>query len=172
MFNAFENFSIFDETPNDNDRLPTVCLYKLHGSLNWFLGESKEKLSIIVNRDKERQPTLPNFIVYPTPFKFKEILGYPYSDLISRFSDAILKHPHPLLLVIGYSFVDSHINKKISSMLASNEHSNIFIVDPRLTLKDISDSLGRDIEQDARVTLLQTSFEKFTAHLKGLGKNE
>ena len=109
-----------------------------------------------------------SFMIYPIPSKAKEILGYPYAELIGKFSDAILKRKHPLLLVIGYSFADSHISTKIASMLANNEHSNLFIVDPKLELDTVSEKLAFSVEKDARVILLQTGFAEFNNVLKEL----
>ena len=112
------------------------------------------------------------FMIYPVPSKAKEILGYPYAELISKFSDALLKRAHPLLLTIGYSFADSHVFTKISSMLENNEHSNLFIVDPNLKLDRVSETLGIAVDKDPRVILLQTGFSEFNKVLKELSRNE
>lgn len=168
MFNAFENFGVFDEVPSKQPR--TIYLYKLHGSLNWFLED--EKLRKKTNWRENESSISQRFMVFPTPSKFKEILGYPYADLISRFSDALLKRTHPLLLVIGYSLIDTHITTKISSMLQNNDRSNLFIIDPHLSQGQISERLGIDASEDGRVTLLQINFEEFTSLLKELSKSE
>ena len=132
VFNGFEKFTIFAEIPSEQFR--TVYLHKLHGSLNWILNQEKTELRKKMNWSETNSSDHKPFMIYPIPSKAKEILGYPYAELISRFSDAILKRKHPLLLVIGYSFADSHISTKIASMLDNNEHSNLFIVDPNMEL--------------------------------------
>jgi len=171
IFDAFEKFDIFEESSSLSSTIPTIHLYKLHGSLNWVLPSENEKiirLTNLNNSDVSQQ-----VMIYPTPSKFKEILGYPYADLISRFSDSLLKKEHrPLLLVIGYSFVDSHIATKVTSMLRDNEHSNLFIIDPFLDQEKISNSLRIDVEKEPKINLLNIKFEEFVNFLKELGKGE
>lgn len=167
VFNAFEMFDVFSET--SSEQFPTVYLHKLHGSLNWLLEEENKELRKKMNWNEIASSDHKRFMIYPIPSKSKEILGYPYADLISRFSDA-LKQEHPLLLIIGYNFTDSHIITKISSMLQSNNHSNLFIVDPFLKLDRILEALNIDAKRDERITLLQTDFARFTDILKELSK--
>lgn len=170
MFNAFEKFSVFGEAPSEQVR--TIYLHKLHGSLNWLLEEEHEELRKKMNWNEIGSRTSKRFMIFPIPSKSKEILGYPYADLISIFSDALLKRTHPLLLIIGYSFTDTHIITKISSMLQNNEHSNLFIVDPSLKLNRLSEALSINAENDERITLLQIDFAGFTNILKELSINE
>lgn len=170
IFNAFENFYLFDEEITGN--LATVLLFKIHGSLNWFLDNSAEKVHKLSISSSDSNSNFESLMIYPTPLKTREILGYPYSDLLSRFSDVLLNNSHPLLLVIGYSFQDSHISSKVSSMLINNSHSNVFIVDPELTLEDVSNSLGGDFTNDKRIKIIKTTFEDFTVLLKEVGKVE
>jgi len=166
MFNAFENFNVFGESPNEE--LWTIYLHKLHGSLNWILEEEHEELRKKMNWNEIGSLTPKRFMIFPIPSKPKEILGYPYADLISKFSDALVKQAHPLLLVIGYNLTDTHIITKISSMLQNNEHSNLFIVDPNLKLDKVSKALGINAKNDARITLFQINFAEFTNLLKEL----
>lgn len=170
IFDAFENFDIFEEqTPSST--LPTVHLYKLHGSLNWILPSENEKIVRLTNLNHDNGSQ--EVMIYPTPSKFKEILGYPYADLISRFSNSLLRKDHrPLLLAIGYSFVDSHIATKITSMLRDNEHSNLFVVDPSLNSEKLSNSLKVEVKKEPKVNLLNLNFEKFVDLLKELSKGE
>jgi hypothetical protein len=169
IFDAFEKFSVFDEPPGELFR--TVYLHKLHGSLNWMLEGKDGGLRKKANWQEIDSCAPKRFMVFPIPSKTGEILGYPYADLISRFSDA-LKRLHPLLLVIGYNFTDTHITAKITTMLKDNERSNLFIVDPCLKLDEVSGALGINAEKDARVTLLQTDFTEFANILKELSTHE
>jgi len=166
VFDGFEKFAVFAESPSE--QLRTVYLHKLHGSLNWILNQEKTELRKKMNWSEIDSSDHKLFMIYPIPSKAKEILGYPYAELISRFSDAILKRKNPLLLVIGYSFTDSHISTKIASMLDNNERSNLFIVDPKMELGKVSEKLGFDTEKDERVILLQTGFVEFNKILKEL----
>lgn len=165
-FNAFEKFSMFDDIQNDDIKI--IKLFKLHGSLNWLYDYAHKELRKKINLNKDDTHGLDKFMIYPVPSKSKEILGYPYADLINIFSNTLLKQTHPLLLTIGYSFADNHIVTKISSMLKENAHANLFIVDPTLTIKQISERIDIDVESDERITLLQTDFNMLTAMLKEL----
>ncbi len=170
MFNGFERFREFNEDRGKQaqNQLRIVYLHKLHGSLNWIFEEEAGEIRKRINW-KDIEPDNPKrFMIFPIPSKSKEILGYPYGDLIGGFSDALLKKANPLLLIIGYNFTDTHITNKISTMLQNNEHSNLFIVDPNLKMESISNKLGIDAKTDARVTLLQLDFVKFIEILKEL----
>lgn len=173
MFNAFEKFSVLSEAPSKQlPTIPTIYLHKLHGSLNWVLEEEHKEIRKKMNWNEVGSHASKRFMIFPIPSKSKEILGYPYADLISKFSDTLLKQAHPLLLVIGYNFTDTHIITKVSSMLQNNEHSNLFIVNPNLKLEVVSKALGISVENDARVTLLQINFAEFTNLLEELSINE
>lgn len=169
VFKGFEKFSTFNELTQDLSR--AVSLYKLHGSLNWVLESEEGNLRKITNWSEDIKSISKRFMVYPIPSKTDEILGYPYSEIINLYSN-MLNQTNPLLLLIGYNFTDSHIVTKISNMLENNEHSNLFVVDPRLELKRISEVLKVKNMDDERITLLQTGFSEFTNKLKELSKNE
>ncbi|HEC93055.1 MAG TPA: hypothetical protein ENI51_08715 [Candidatus Atribacteria bacterium] len=165
IFDAFESFNILRE--NHSTILPTVFLYKLHGSLNWIhYGNNK----IIRTVDKLERENYEKVMIYPTPFKFREILGYPYSDLLSFFSDSISrKSQSPLLIVIGYSLGDSHIISKISNMLKENERSNLFIINPNINFDSISKYLEINEGSHPKVKLINIDFNMFTRMLKEFG---
>jgi len=91
-------------------------LYKLHGSVNWIEDDSHSKLF----RVKEIQEELidsdgdlaKSVMIYPTPLKQNESLGSPYSDLFREFQKKLMQHNN-ILVTVGYSFRDEHINNLI-----------------------------------------------------------
>ncbi|WP_412972948.1 SIR2 family protein [Glaciecola sp. MF2-115] len=104
-----------------------VYLYKLHGSISWIESEDNSFFNI---KEVDVKPNLPsngkNVLIYPTPLKQNKSLGSPYSDLIREFQNKLLLQ-HGVLIVIGYSFSDEHINNAIYSALASNSSLSVIV---------------------------------------------
>jgi len=103
-------------------------LYKLHGSITWRASEPTidDPYGVQwVPFDPESSEPL---LIYPTPAKYGETLGLPYSELFRRFSSA-LSRPQSVLFVIGYGFGDEHVNAIIRQALAVPSFT-LVIVDP------------------------------------------
>ncbi len=91
--------------------------YKLHGSLNWIQSNTNDTLNIygIEKKDKEIIDD-ENVLIFPTPLKEQDTIGFPYSDLFRRFANTI-QQPQSVLITYGYSFGDAHINRIIFEAL-------------------------------------------------------
>ncbi len=91
-----------------------VYLCKLHGSVNWI--EDGETLFPV--RELQAAPTdaAARVLVYPTPAKQSASFAFPYSDLFREFQSRIVRD-QSVLVVIGYSFGDEHINNIIFQAL-------------------------------------------------------
>lgn len=91
--------------------------YKMHGSLNWIQTKEKDTLNIynIEKKDTE-QLDADNVLIYPTPMKESDTIGFPYSELFRRFAN-IIQQPQSVLITYGYSFGDAHINRIIYEAL-------------------------------------------------------
>lgn len=97
-----------------------VYLYKLHGSINWIECEDNSFFNVKeIDVSKDTSPSDKTILIYPTPLKQNRSLGSPYADLIREFKNKLLLQ-HGVLIIIGYSFSDEHINNAIYSALASN----------------------------------------------------
>jgi len=90
-------------------------LYKIHGSLNWIQDNEETKLfrvretqDVTFKGLQERE----NIMIYPTPLKHSATLGSPYSDLFREFQKKLMQNNN-VLVTIGYSFGDEHINNLI-----------------------------------------------------------
>ncbi|GEM_PF-248307 len=90
-------------------------LYKIHGSVNWIEAEGENKLFKV----KEiQEPTFEELkdketiMIHPTPLKYNASLGSPYSDLFREFQKKLMQNNN-ILVTIGYSFSDEHINNLI-----------------------------------------------------------
>lgn len=90
-------------------------LYKIHGSVNWIEEDGENKLFKV----KEiQEPTFDELnekdtiMIHPTPLKYNASLGSPYSDLFREFQKKLMQNNN-ILVTIGYSFSDEHINNLI-----------------------------------------------------------
>ncbi|MBX3072284.1 SIR2 family protein [Candidatus Obscuribacterales bacterium] len=119
-----------DTTEGKVHRLERVLhLYKVHGSLTWKRVEPSwnnpygvEEIPLRgANPDED-------VLVYPTPLKYGEVLGFPYSELFRRFANNVVR-PQSVLFVLGYSFGDEHVNAIIRQALAIPSF-NLVIVNP------------------------------------------
>lgn len=104
-----------------------VYLFKLHGSISWIESDDNSFFNIKeIDVTPNEQPSDKNVLIYPTPLKQNKSLGSPYADLIREFQNKLLLQ-HGVLIVIGYSFSDEHINNAIYSALASNSSLSVII---------------------------------------------
>lgn len=95
------------------DRVPNYFnLYKLHGSISW-----KRDGEDIREMDYESIKGSEAVMIYPTPLKDRSTLMTPYSDLF-RLMENCLMRSNSVLIVMGYSFGDDHINRLIFNALA------------------------------------------------------
>jgi hypothetical protein len=107
-----------------------LYIYKLHGSINWRSVESAAGLgSDVVVQSGNAVQDAELAIIYPTPQKEADVLGYPYSELFRAFSNVVAA-PETGLLVIGYGFSDEHINRFIFQALAASPTFQLFVTSP------------------------------------------
>ena len=103
-------------------------LYKLHGSITWTAGEPMIDNPYGVNSATFNPEGTQPLLIYPTPAKYGETLGLPYSELFRRFAGSLVR-PQSVLFVIGYGFGDEHVNSIIRQALAVPSFT-LAIVDP------------------------------------------
>ena len=88
-------------------------LIKLHGSISWKKDDDE-----LVEVQKVDETSDKQIMIYPSPLKDRSTLMTPYSDLF-RVMENRLMRKNAVLIVIGYSFGDDHINRLIYNALAS-----------------------------------------------------
>lgn len=146
-----------------------IHFYKIHGSINWITSfNSPENIYGIETRDIktiEKENRCGDVIIYPTPLKNELILGFPYSDLFRRFADAITQ-PQSVLIMIGYSFADEHVNRIIYQALTIPSFT-LLIVDP---LADKNEEIEKlKALEDSRIQIISGwdigTFRSFTKKL-------
>lgn len=103
-------------------------LYKLHGSITWVSCETTSDNPFGVQSTTFDPQEMDPLLIYPTPAKYGETLGLPYSELFRRFAST-LASPQSVLFVIGFGFGDEHVNAIIRQALAVPSFT-LVIVDP------------------------------------------
>jgi hypothetical protein len=120
-------------------------LYKLHGSINWrrtkIAGQNPfgvtvdvrplpTESEVISNPDLLSSvfPQAEGLAILPTAGKYGETLAMPYAHLFRLFAHA-LSQSQSVLLVVGYSGWDSHVNRIIEDGL-TNPGFSCVILDP------------------------------------------
>ena len=88
-------------------------LIKLHGSISW-----KKDNEELIEVQKVDETSDQQIMIYPSPLKDRSTLMTPYSDLF-RVMENRLMRKNAVLIAIGYSFGDDHINRLIYNALAS-----------------------------------------------------
>lgn len=123
--------------PNENEMLAkksiiddqlsralNLCYVKLHGSINWLDSRRKETLVIVGGNKKEKMKNEPMLNQYYEIFK------------------GTLLDQEQRLLVIGYGFMDNHINEAILEGL-NKKALKLHIIDT-LSPKDFSKKMGQN----------------------------
>lgn len=127
------NYKYYVETAG-NEKIITKCinLVKLHGSLSWQYSDKEVLYNIIEKQFDLTKTNQINFneiineaIIYPVQTKKTHTLDLPYSEMFRQFNEYLGKK-NSTLLIIGYSFLDEHVNDIINNAL-SNPYFNIVI---------------------------------------------
>jgi hypothetical protein len=139
-------------------------LYKLHGSITWHRGDENWENPYGLYSTFYQEMTTDDVLIYPSPLKYGQALGLPYSELFRHFGVAIAQ-PQSVLFTIGYGYGDAHVNSLIRQALAIPSFT-LVVVDPVPT----SDFVAHLKElEDERVWLVTGaklgSFKHFTERL-------
>lgn len=94
-------------------------LWKMHGSINWRLGEHGT-----VTRGLQAESNK-NYLIYPSHLKYDESRKMPFLAMMDRFKDFILQRSS-VLFMSGYSFGDEHINNLLLEGLRSNPTAMVY----------------------------------------------
>lgn len=106
-------------------------LYKIHGSVNWIEAEGENKLFKVQEIQDPKFKNLKDgeIMIYPTPLKYNASFGSPYSDLFREFQRRLMMNNN-ILVTIGYSFNDEHINNLIFQAFTIPSFRLIIIGEP------------------------------------------
>ncbi len=139
-------------TAQENYASKVFHLYKLHGSLDWVKDEETgqiKKCDFINNK----KPVM----IFPSSIKYETSYEQPFFEMMSRFQ-AELRMENALLLIIGYSFGDKHINSMILEALELNQSLQLVIVDPFI---DNFEEMIEKAKRTSNIMLLRSDFSDF-----------
>lgn len=132
-------------------------LHKLHGSINWE--KNKETGDVIVNNETKEA-----LMVYPREAKYEDSYEQPFFEMMARFQRNLRLNDDTLLICIGYSFNDKHINAAIEEALNQNPGFRLAIIDPGFDKDTASRSL-KTIKENAlkteRILMVSETFTDF-----------
>ncbi|MDP3028638.1 MAG: SIR2 family protein [Deltaproteobacteria bacterium] len=112
-------------------------LYKLHGSITWHrcVADWENPYGLFATFYNQDTPE-DDVLIYPSPLKYGQALGLPYSELFRRFGSAIAQ-PQSVLFTVGYGFGDEHVNALIRQALAIPSFT-LVVIDPAPTSDFVS----------------------------------
>lgn len=148
-------------TPDGNKSLAkSINLFKLHGSLSWKFDDTKPPYGITeiqydFSDDGKMENFQPECIIYPVQSKKKHSLDLPYSEMFRQFIEFVNK-PNSTLLVMGYSFLDEHVNDIITNALTNPGFNMIvfsFLEESDPLISDYQRKLFERSREDSRITI-------------------
>ncbi|MDZ4063189.1 MAG: SIR2 family protein, partial [Coriobacteriia bacterium] len=97
--------AFLDSRAIDSFELPArwLRLWKLHGSINWF------QVGHHVTRTSESPAGATARLIHPSHQKYDESRRMPFLAMMDRLTD-FLRQPGAVLISVGYSFGDEHLN--------------------------------------------------------------
>lgn len=110
---AFRSHQYGQSAPDQGCRALVV---KLHGSIDWFLGEDGRVIRV---RDSDTYPkNRGRVLIYPQATKYVATQRDPFASQFSMLRNA-LSSGENVLSICGYSFGDEHINQELEAALSS-----------------------------------------------------
>ncbi|TFD54267.1 SIR2 family protein [Cryobacterium sp. Hh11] len=103
-----------------------VYFAKLHGSVSW---ESREDGLFPVVETSPELIQKEHLLIYPTPAKQNASFAAPYSDMFREFQTRVARD-QSVLITVGYSFSDEHVNNIIFQALTIPTFRLVAFVDP------------------------------------------
>lgn len=135
----------------DNFVPNVVHIYKPHGSINW----KQDKEDVVIGND-----TNESLMIYPSSNKYESSYQQPFFEMMSRFQQET-RAKNTLLIIIGYSFGDAHINAMIYEALSVNSSITIIFVAPDVHDENNYQELKNEVFQTGNVILTDQTFKDF-----------
>jgi hypothetical protein len=129
-----------------------IHLYKLHGSIDWIKVQSTPfNILGIVKKFPEvlKKDEFLDLLVYPSPMKEGETIGFPYSEVFRRFAN-VIQQPQSVLITLGYSFGDEHINRIIYESFSIPSFNLVIVGYTKKSIEEVRTKIG----DDERVTYI------------------
>lgn len=137
-------------------------LHKLHGSVNWERKVTENKNEVIIS-EEPKDPLM----VYPREAKYEDSYEQPFFEMMARFQRNLRLNNDTILICIGYSFNDKHINAAILEALNQNPGFRLAVIDP-LFFSDKASNTLKEITKAAmeseRIMMISETFTDFANH--------
>jgi hypothetical protein len=95
-------------------------LWKMHGSVNWSRATIRGSQRVVRGPVSEKGE-----LIFPSFEKYDESRQQPYSAFTSRLR-TFLEEDDSLLVVLGYSFSDEHVNEVIYGALEASARTHVY----------------------------------------------
>lgn len=142
--------------PDSYDNKTDAKVFKMHGSIDWFLLE-EDYIPKRVRNPKIIENSSERVLIYPAATKYQEMRHEPFSHLMEKMKNNLSKdnslNNGKVLAICGYSFSDLHINAEIEDALKKTKELTVmaFINEDKPT-GVLSEWLNNDsINQQVRV---------------------
>ncbi len=140
----------------DNFVQRVLHLHKLHGSINWTRKDSTNEVIV------ESNPSEP-LMVYPRESKYEDSYEQPFFEMMARFQRNLRLNNDTLLICIGYSFNDKHINAAIEEALNQNPGFRLAVIDPGFDFSQVKamQSIKSQALKSERIIMVAETFSEF-----------
>jgi hypothetical protein len=140
----------------DNFVQRVLHIHKLHGSINWTRIESTNDVIV------ESNPTKP-LMVYPRESKYEDSYEQPFFEMMARLQRNLRLNNDTLLICIGYSFNDKHINAAIEEALNQNPGFRLAVIDPGFDYSTVKamQSIKNQALKSERILMVAETFSDF-----------
>ena len=150
---------------NTSPNRPTINLFKLHGSTDWWLNSESNKIEFV--RFGITPPShYHELLIYPTRTKFEQTAAEPFSLFYDKLRSYLSSRSVHTCIVIGYSFRDSKINELF--LPAMERGLRLLVLDA--AANKITRRLGGVFTQpslDKQIRVVEIDFGNWDAHNKG-----
>lgn len=112
---AFRSHRFGDDIVYGKER---ACVVKLHGSVDWFMGEADDVWRV---RENDPYPEKgARVLIYPQATKYVATQRDPFAAQFDLFRKIFSGQHDNVLAICGYSFGDEHINQEIELGMSSH----------------------------------------------------
>jgi hypothetical protein len=117
------NRPFLDTRAMEDDDLPArwARVWKMHGSVNWRTNEGTVYRTVAGGTESESAGSL----IHPSNMKYEQSRRGPYLAMQDRLR-SFMRQPGAVILCLGYSFGDQHINEMIVEGLSGNATAVVF----------------------------------------------
>lgn len=135
-------------------------LHKLHGSINW---ERNKNAGTVEIKENSEEPLM----VYPREAKYEDSYEQPFFEMMARFQRNLRLNDDTLLVCLGYSFNDKHINAAIEEAFNQNPGFRLAVIDPFFDnpngSKLLQELKSKALETE-RIIMVSETFTDFASH--------